>query len=110
MIISHLLRFLATLKHLKELGRRNIQDIHMSIEEIAVQILKGARNVEANQSGPLLQPRIYIGMIAIIFLFALANSILGGMEDIIAWAILGMLWLAASAPECWNKRRRKSGS
>jgi ABC-2 type transport system ATP-binding protein len=35
--------FSATLKQLKELGAENIQDIHLSIEEIAVQILKGGK-------------------------------------------------------------------
>jgi ABC-2 type transport system ATP-binding protein len=33
--------FQATLKELKNLGAENIRDIHLSIEEIAVQILKG---------------------------------------------------------------------
>lgn len=35
--------FSATLKQLKELGAENIQDIHLSIEEIVVQILKGGK-------------------------------------------------------------------
>jgi ABC-2 type transport system ATP-binding protein len=34
---------------LKELGAENIQDLHMSIEEITVQILKGGKNVEITQ-------------------------------------------------------------
>jgi len=38
------------LDQLRELGAENIQDNHMSIEEITVQILKGGRNVEINQS------------------------------------------------------------
>jgi hypothetical protein len=37
------------LKQLKELGAENIQDIPMSFEEIALQILKGGNNVEANK-------------------------------------------------------------
>lgn len=46
-IISY--NFPATLKQLKELGAENVQGIHISIEEIAVQILKGGRNVEISQ-------------------------------------------------------------
>ena len=34
-----------TLEHLRELGAENIQENHMTIEEIAVQILKGGTNV-----------------------------------------------------------------
>jgi len=34
-----------TLKHLKELGARNIEETRMTIDEIAVQILKGGWNV-----------------------------------------------------------------
>jgi ABC-type multidrug transport system ATPase subunit len=34
--------FRATLKELKGLGAENIRDIHLGIEEIAVQILKGS--------------------------------------------------------------------
>ncbi len=37
--------FEATLQQLKELGAENIQDMRMSIEEIAVQILKGGKSV-----------------------------------------------------------------
>jgi len=37
-----------TMSRLIELGADNIQNIHMSIEEIAVQILKGGNNVEVN--------------------------------------------------------------
>ena len=36
----------ATIQHLQELGAENIQESHMSIEEIAVQILKGGKSVE----------------------------------------------------------------
>jgi ABC-2 type transport system ATP-binding protein len=46
-IISY--NFPATLKQLKELGAENVQEIHLGIEEIAVQILKGGRNVEISQ-------------------------------------------------------------
>jgi len=46
-IISY--NFPATLKQLKELGAENVQEIHIGIEEIAVQILKGGRNVEISQ-------------------------------------------------------------
>ena len=35
-----------TLQHLGELGAANTQEARMSVEEIAVQIMKGARNVE----------------------------------------------------------------
>jgi len=41
--------FEATLHQLKELGAENVQDMRMSIEEIAVQILKGGRYVENDQ-------------------------------------------------------------
>jgi len=41
--------FPATLKQLIELGAENVQEIHIGIEEIAVQILKGGRNVEISQ-------------------------------------------------------------
>ena len=34
--------FQATLKELKDLGAENIRDIHLGIEEIALQILKGS--------------------------------------------------------------------
>ena len=34
----------ATIKHLRELGADNIHEIRMSIEDIAVQILKGGKN------------------------------------------------------------------
>jgi len=37
--------FQATLKLLKELGAENVQDMRMSIEEIAIQILKGGKDV-----------------------------------------------------------------
>ena len=50
---------------------------------------------------------IYIGIIAIIFLFALANSILGGMESLIAFGILGMLWLGASAAGVLEQKAKK---
>jgi len=40
--------FSMTLNQLKKLGAENIQDLHMSIEEITVQILKGGSNVEIN--------------------------------------------------------------
>lgn len=40
--------FEATLQNLHELGAENIQENHMTIEEIAVQILKGGVNVEAS--------------------------------------------------------------
>lgn len=40
--------FPAVLDQLKECGAENIQDIHMSIEEITVQILKGGWDVEIN--------------------------------------------------------------
>ena len=40
--------FSMTLNQLKKLGAENIQDTHMSIEEITVQILKGGSNVEIN--------------------------------------------------------------
>ncbi len=46
-VISY--NFPATLKQLKELGAENVQEIHIGIEEIAVQILKGGRNVEISQ-------------------------------------------------------------
>lgn len=46
-IISY--NFPATLKQLKELGAENVQEIHMGVEEIVVQILKGGRNVEIIQ-------------------------------------------------------------
>ncbi|MBN2320260.1 MAG: ABC transporter ATP-binding protein [Acidobacteria bacterium] len=42
--------FPVILEQLRKLGAENIQDIHMSIEEITIQILKGGRNVEINQS------------------------------------------------------------
>jgi len=38
-----------TLEQLKELGAENVQEIHMGVEEIVVQILKGGRNVEIIQ-------------------------------------------------------------
>ena len=41
--------FPATLKQLKELDAENVHEIHIGIEEIAVQILKGGRNVEISQ-------------------------------------------------------------
>jgi hypothetical protein len=37
--------FEATLRQLQELGAENIQDMRMSIEEIAVQVLKGGKGV-----------------------------------------------------------------
>jgi len=37
--------FEVTLRQLKELGAENVQDIRMSVEEIAVQILKGGKGV-----------------------------------------------------------------
>lgn len=40
--------FESTLQQLKELGARGIRENPMSIEEIAIQILKGGRNVAAN--------------------------------------------------------------
>jgi ABC-2 type transport system ATP-binding protein len=40
--------FEVTLQHLRELGAENIQENHMTIEEIAVQILKGGVDVEAS--------------------------------------------------------------
>ena len=40
--------FEVTLQNLRELGAQNIQENHMTIEEIAVQILKGGVNVEAS--------------------------------------------------------------
>ena len=46
-VISY--NFPATLKQLKELGAENVHEIHIGIEEIAVQILKGGRNVEISQ-------------------------------------------------------------
>lgn len=42
--------FEATLQNLRELGAQNIQENHMTIEEIAVEILKGGANVGADQS------------------------------------------------------------
>lgn len=39
--------FQATLKLLKELDAENVQDVRMSIEEIAVQILKGGKGMES---------------------------------------------------------------
>ena len=38
--------YAATIQHLQELVAENIQESPMSIEEIAVQILKGGKNVE----------------------------------------------------------------
>ena len=43
--------FDVTLKHLNELGAENIQEYRMSIDEIAVQILKGGRDVEITERG-----------------------------------------------------------
>ncbi len=40
--------FQTAVSRLRELGADNIQDKHMSIEEIAVLVLKGGRNVETN--------------------------------------------------------------
>ena len=37
--------FKTTLHQLQELGAENVQDMRMSIEEIAIQILKGRKNV-----------------------------------------------------------------
>jgi ABC-2 type transport system ATP-binding protein len=42
--------FEATLQNLRELGAENIQENHMTIEEIAVQILKGGTDVAPAQS------------------------------------------------------------
>jgi len=42
--------FEATLQNLRELGARNIQESRMTIEEIAVEILKGGANVATVQS------------------------------------------------------------
>lgn len=50
---------------------------------------------------------IYIVIIAFIFFFAFANSILGGMEEIIAFVILGMLWLGASATGMLEQKAKK---
>ena len=50
---------------------------------------------------------IYVGIIAIIFLFALTNSIMGGMEDLIAWAILGLLWFGANAAGLLEQKTKK---
>jgi ABC-2 type transport system ATP-binding protein len=41
--------FAETMNQLEELGAENIQETHLSIEEIAIQILKGGNNVEINK-------------------------------------------------------------
>jgi len=41
--------FPVIVNQLKDLGAENIHDMHMSIEEITVQILKGGKNVEIIQ-------------------------------------------------------------
>jgi ABC-2 type transport system ATP-binding protein len=43
--------FAVTLRHLQELGAESIQDWRMSVEEIAVHILKGGKSVENDKSG-----------------------------------------------------------
>lgn len=40
--------FKATLEQLRELGAQNIRETRMGVDEIAVQILKGEKNVEIN--------------------------------------------------------------